>query len=97
MMDRLRHRREELIHHEKRKPEAERERGDVKFRMELPYKEAGGGGGRRTDKTEECGSERAVGIAAGHHRPEIGSRLPAGSPGKLGLEMSSAFRHCTRH
>lgn len=43
MMDRLRHHREELIHHEKRKPEAERERRDVKFQMELPYKEAGRG------------------------------------------------------
>lgn len=39
-MDRLRHPRVVLIHHGKRKPERERERGDVKFQKELP----GGGG-----------------------------------------------------
>lgn len=51
----------------------------------------GVGDDRKIDKKKGCGSERAV---ARHHRPEIGSRLPAGTPGRLGLEMTSTFRVC---
>lgn len=55
--------------------------GDVKKKKnseqkKLLYK---GSQNRFPSEQEGCGSKRAVRFVGGHHRPEIASRLPAGT------------------